>query len=151
MPPHRSAAVPVVAVLHDEPVGAEAEHRHPDQVFAVAIGQLSLGGPGHSRPVTVDNRLAELALRRFLLREHAGQITRLRIAERVLLPERPFGVKRTDSGRVMVRPAVLPYLRPPLGGLSCVHGPTLDNATDKRPAQTSSTRPLCGRENGWRG
>ena len=56
--------------------------------------QDSRGAAG--RPVTVDNRLAELALRGFLLREHADQIARLRIAERVLLPERPLGVQRTD-------------------------------------------------------
>lgn len=51
------------------------------------------------------------------------------------LPERLFRIKRTDGGYVMPWPAALPYLFPPLGGLSQVHMPTLDKSTEKRPGQ----------------
>jgi hypothetical protein len=49
----------------------------------------------------------------------------------MLLPERAFGIKRTDSGDVMLGPAALPYLGPPLGCLSRIHTPTLDKGTDQ--------------------
>jgi hypothetical protein len=51
----------------------------------------------------------------------------------MLLPERTFGIKRTDSGYVMPGSAALPYLCPPLSCLSRIHTPTLDMGTNKRP------------------
>jgi hypothetical protein len=53
----------------------------------------------------------------------------------MLLPEGAFGIKRVDSRYVMLGPAALPYLCPPLGCLSRIHRPTLDKGTDKRPGQ----------------
>ena len=67
-----SALVPEVAFLRHEPIAPEPEQRHPGQVLAAAIGQPGLRGPGHGRLITVDKRRAEPALRRFILREHAG-------------------------------------------------------------------------------
>src|SRR5215467_6006458 len=130
-----SAVVPEVAFLDHKPVSPETEQRHPCQILAAAIRQSGLRTPGNGSLITVDKRRAKPALRRFLLREHAGQIARLRIAKRMLLPERAFGIQRADSGNVMFLPAALPYLRPPLGCLSCIHMPTLDKSTDKRPGQ----------------
>ena len=67
-----SAVVPEVAFLHDKPVGPETEQRHPGQILRTAIGQLGLRTPRHGRLITVNNRRAKPALRRFLLSEHAG-------------------------------------------------------------------------------
>ena len=53
----------------------------------------------------------------------------------MLLPERAFGIKRADSGYIMLGPATFPYLCPPLSRLSRIHTTTLDNGTDKRPSQ----------------
>ena len=64
--------VPEVAFLHDKPVGPKTEQRHPRQILGAAISQPGLRAPGHGRLITVDNRHAKPALRRFLLREHAG-------------------------------------------------------------------------------
>src|SRR5215467_8817809 len=130
-----SAVVPEVAFLDHKPVSPETEQRHPCQILAAAIRQSGLRTPGNGSLITVDKRRRKPALRRFLLREHTGQIARLRIAEWMLLPERAFGVKRADSGNVMCGPAALPYLRPPLGCLSRIHTPTLDKTTGKRPCQ----------------
>jgi hypothetical protein len=60
----------------------------------------------------------------------------------MLLPERAFGIKRTDSGYVMLGPAALPDLCPPLGCQSCIHTPTLDKGTDKRPGQQDDEQSL---------
>jgi hypothetical protein len=133
--------VPEVAFLQDKPVGPETEQRHPGQILAAAIRQSGLRTPGHGSLITVDDRRAKPALRRFLLREHAGQIARLRIAERMLLPECAFGIKRADSGYVMPGPAAFPYLCPPLSCLSRIHTPTLDKGTDKRPNQQGDEQP----------
>ena len=54
----------------------------------------------------------------------------------MLLPERAFGIKRTDSGYIMLGPVAFPYLCPSLSRLSHIHTTTLDNGTDKRPSQT---------------
>jgi hypothetical protein len=134
-PEDASAVVPEVALLHDKPIGPKTEQRHPCQTFLAAIRQPGLRTPRHGSLITVDNRHAKLALRRFLLREHAGQIARLRIAERMLLPESAFGIKRADSGYVMLGPAALPHLCPPLGCLSRIHTPTLDKGTDNPPGR----------------
>ena len=64
----------------------------------MAICQPGLRTPGHGRLITVDNRRTEPALRRFLLREHAGQVARLWIPERMLLPERILCVKGAPPG-----------------------------------------------------
>ena len=71
-PENASAVVPEVAFLHDKPVGSETEQRHPCQILGAAIRQSGLRTPGHGGLITVDNRHAKPALRRFLLREHAG-------------------------------------------------------------------------------
>jgi hypothetical protein len=123
--------VPEVAFFHDKAVGTETEQRHPCQILGAAIGQPALRAPRHGGLITVDDRRTELALRRFFLREHAGQVTRFRILKGMLLPERAFGIKRADSGYVMPGPAALPYLCPPLGCLSCIHMPTIGKGTDK--------------------
>jgi hypothetical protein len=127
--------VPEVAFLQDQPVSPETEQRHPCQILITAIGQPGLRAPRNGCPITIDNGHAKPALRRFLLREDAGQIARLRIAERMLLPEGAFGIKRTDSRYVMLGPAALPHLCPPPGRLSRIHTPTLDKGTDKKPGQ----------------
>ena len=106
--------VPEVAFLHDKPVGPKTEQRQPCEILGAAVRQPGLRTPRHGRSVTVDNRHAKPAFRRFLLSEHAVQIARLRVAERMLLPERAFGIKRTDGGYVMPGPAAFPYLCPPL-------------------------------------
>lgn len=72
--------VPEVAFLYDKPVGPKTEQRHACQILGTAIRQPGLRTPGHGGPITVDNRDAKPAVRRFLLREHAGYIARLRIA-----------------------------------------------------------------------
>lgn len=64
--------VPEVAFLHDKPVGPETEQRYPGQILIPAIRQPGMRTPGHGRLITVDNGRTEPALRRFLLREHAG-------------------------------------------------------------------------------
>jgi hypothetical protein len=116
-----SALDPEVAMFQDEPVSAEAQQRHFGQVLGAAIGQPCLGAPGHSSLIAVDNRRAKPALGRLFFREHAGQVTRLGLAERMLLLERLLGIQRCDGGRIMLAPAALPHICPPLGGLSRVH------------------------------
>ena len=64
----------------------------------------------------------------------------------MLLPERAFSIKCTDSGHVMPGPAALPYLCPPLGCLSRIHTPTLDKGTDKRPGQQDDEQLSCREE-----
>jgi hypothetical protein len=64
--------VPEVAFLQGKPVGPETEQRHPCQILSTAIRQPGLRTSGHRSLITVDNRHAKPALRRFLLREHAG-------------------------------------------------------------------------------
>ena len=76
-----SALDPEVAMLQDEPVSAEAQQRHFGQVLGAAIGQPGLSAPGHSSLIAVDNRRAEPALGRLFFREHAGQVTRLGLAD----------------------------------------------------------------------
>ena len=71
-PEDASAVVPEVAFLHDKPVGPETEQRHACQILGDAIRQPGLRTPGHGSLITVDNRHAKPAVRRFLLREHAG-------------------------------------------------------------------------------
>ena len=71
-PEDASAVVPEVAFLHDKPVGPKTEQRHAFQILGAAIHQPGLRTPGHGSLITVDNRHAKPAVRRFLLREHAG-------------------------------------------------------------------------------
>jgi hypothetical protein len=73
--------------------------------------------------IAVDDGRAEPALCRLLLRENAVQVPCLRLPEWVLLPERVLGIKRGNGGRIMLVPAALPHICPPLGGLSCIHPP----------------------------
>jgi hypothetical protein len=67
-----SALVPEVAFLHDQPVSPKTEQRHPGQILVTAVGQPGLRAPRNGCLITIDNWLAKPALRRFLLREHAG-------------------------------------------------------------------------------
>lgn len=60
----------------------------------------------------------------------------------MLLPECAFGIKRTDSGYVMLGPTAHPYLCPPLGRLSRVRTPTLDKRTGKRPGRQDDEQLL---------
>jgi hypothetical protein len=136
--------VPEVAFLYDKPVGPETEQRHSCQILGTAIHQPGLSAPRHGRLIAVDDRCAKLALSRFFLREHAGQIARLRIVKRMLLPERAISIKRADSSCVMLAPAALPCLRPALGCLSRIHMPTIDKSTGKqhgRPRPALADRP----------
>jgi len=64
--------VPEVTLLHDKPVGPKAEQRNPGQILAAATGQPGLRAPRHGSLITVDDRHAEPAPHRFLLREYAG-------------------------------------------------------------------------------
>lgn len=137
--------VPEVTFLHDEPVGPETEQRHPCQFLVAAIRQPGLRAPGHRSLIPIDNGNAKPALRRFLLREHAGKIARLRITERMLLPDRAFGIERADSGYIMLGPAAFPYLCPPLSRLSRIHTTTLGNGTGKRPSLQDDEQLSCRR------
>ena len=134
-----SALDPEVAMLQDEPVSAEAQQRHVGQVLGAAIGQPGLSAPGHSSLIAVDNRRAEPALGRLFFREHAGQVTQLGFAERMLLLERLLGIQCCDGGRIMLAPAALPHICPQLGGLSRVHAAGLGNQADRhRDRRTSA-------------
>jgi len=64
----------------------------------------------------------------------------------MLLPERAFAIKRTDSGYVMPGPAMLPDLCPPLGCQSRIHTPTLDMGTNNQSAdrRTSNSHAAAG-------
>ena len=137
-----SALDPEVAMFQDEPVSAEAQQRHFGQVLGAAIGQPGLSAPGHSSLIAVDNRCAEPALGRLFFREHAGQVTQLGLAERMLLLERLLGIQCCDGGRIMLAPAALPHICPQLGGLSRVHAAGLGNQADRhrdRRASADST------------
>ena len=134
-----SALVPEVAFLHDEAIGPETQQCHSGQILRATIGQPGLGAPGHGSLVTIDKGHAKSANRRFFLRKHTRQITRLRITERMLLPERAIGIERTDGGFVVPGPAAFAYLSPPQGRLSCIHAPTLNKSTDKQPSYRPTT------------
>ncbi len=120
-----SALGPEVALFHDKPVGAEAQQGHPRQILGAAIDQPGLRGPGHCSLIAINDRLAEPAPGRLLLREHAGQVIRLRLAERMLLPECALGIQRSNRSRVVLAPAALPHIRPPLSGLPRLHPTTI--------------------------
>jgi len=130
--------VPEVAFLHDKPVRPETEQRHPSQILGAAVRQPGLSAPRYGSLIAVDDRCTKPALRRFFLREHAGQIARFRIVKRMLLPERAFGIQRADSGYVMLRPAALPCLCPPPGCVSRIHMQTIDKGTDKTARPTDA-------------
>jgi len=135
-----SALDPEVAMFQDEPVSAEAQQRHFGQVLGAAIGQPGLSAPGHSSLIAVDNRRAEPALGRLFFREHAGQVTRLGLAERILLLERLLGIQCCDGGRIMLAPAALLHICPPLGGLSRVHAASLGNPGGQAPRSANLSR-----------
>ena len=85
---------------------------------------------------------------RLFRREHASRVTRLRLAERMLLPERARRIKRGNGGRVMLAPAALPHLRPPLGCLPRVHAPTSRRGRGSRQSRRQSVRAArCCRGN----
>src|ERR1035437_4277407 len=120
-------------MFEDEPAGVETQHRHAGQVLGAAIDQPGLRAPGDRGLVAVDDRPAELALGRLFLLEHAGEVTRLRLAERMLLPERAGGVQRRDGVRVVLAPAALPHVCPPLRRLPRIPPPSLENQASSRP------------------
>jgi hypothetical protein len=104
----------------------------PRRILGAAILQPGLGAPGHSSLIAIDYGRAEPALGRLLLREHAGQITALRLAERMLLPDRALGIERGNSGRIVLAPAALSHRCPPLGCLPRLHAPTAGTAQSGR-------------------
>src|SRR5215472_4461505 len=116
-----SAVVTVVALLHDEAVAVKAQQRNPGEILGAAIVQLGLRAPRHGRLIAVHDRGTELGLGRLLLREYAGEVAGLRIAERMLLPERALGIQRGDRGLILFPPAAFPYRCPLLSCFSCVH------------------------------
>ena len=56
----------------------------------------------------------------------------LGFAERMLLPERALPIERSYGRRVMLTPATLPDLCPPLRRLPRIHAATIDTGTDTR-------------------
>ncbi len=107
-------------MFEDEPVSVETQERQAGQVLGAAIDEPGLRGPGNNGLIAVDDRPAKLAFGRLLLLEHAGKEAGFRLAERMLLPERAIGVERRDRVRVVLTPAALPNLCPPLRGLMSV-------------------------------
>ena len=114
-------------MFEDEPAGVEAQQRHAGQVLGIAIDEPGLRAPRNRRLITVHDRPAKLAFGRLFLRKHADEVARLRLAERMLLPERTIGVEHRDSVRVVLTPAALPHVRPPLRSLSRMHVTSLEN------------------------
>src|ERR1700733_11257665 len=112
-------------------------------ILGTAILQPRLRTPRHGSLVPVDDRCAELALGRFLLREHTGQVARLRLAERMLLPARVLGIQSRNGGSVMLAPAALPNLCPPLSCLPRVHPPRVNRGTDTPPDRQHGERPVA--------
>src|SRR6202044_1266122 len=86
-----------------------------------AVGEPGLRAPGHRGLIAIDDRLAELAARGFLLGEYPRQVAGLGIAERVLLPVRVLGVQRPDRSGVVLAPAPFPDLSPAPRSRPCIH------------------------------
>src|ERR1035437_8994439 len=68
-----------------------------------------------------------------------GQVTRLRLPEWVLLPERVLGIKRGNGGRIMLAPAAFPHICPLPGCLSCIHTPRVGTSTGKPAARPNAS------------
>src|SRR6266516_384871 len=129
------AADPKVAMFEDQAAGVETQQRHACQILGAAIDERGVCPPGNRGLIAVDDRAAKLAFGRLFLRKHAAEVARLRLAERMLLPERTIGVERGDGVRVVLTPAALPNVCPPLRRLSSVHGESLKNQTRTRAAR----------------
>ena len=114
-------------MFEDEPAGVEAQERHAGKVFSAAIDEPGLRCPGNRGLIAVDDRPAELAFGRLFLLEHPGEVARFRLAERMLLPARAIGVKCGDGAHVVLTPAALPHVCPPLRGLARIHVGSLKN------------------------
>jgi hypothetical protein len=125
------AADPDVTLLNDKPGSVEAQERDADEFLRAAIDELRAGAPRNRCAITVNDRHPELTPRRLLLLEHAGDIARFRLAERMLLPEHAHAVERTNGVRVMLVPTSLPDIRPPLRCLAGIH--TLSLVVHRHP------------------